>query len=74
MAPPSHLAQFSTRALVSLGNSPASTWSANMNRPPGFRTRIDFAQGFDFIHHQVKDAVGDHHVKAVIREGQLFRG
>ena len=39
MAPPSHLAQFSILALVSLGSSPANTWSASMNRPPGFRTR-----------------------------------
>ena len=39
MAPPSHLAQFSTRALVSWGNSPARTWSASQNLPPGFKTR-----------------------------------
>ena len=38
MAPPCHLAQFSTMDRVSSGGLTVSTWSAIMNRPRGLKT------------------------------------
>lgn len=38
IAPPSHLYQLSTMPFFDCGGLPTKTWSATINRPPGFRT------------------------------------